>query len=296
MSIHENDPQHTEVIHANKIPVEESALLRDLSITVTAQKPARYRDLPDSNSCIVHIRPPEYAQVQPPVSTLRAWAIPFADYHPLPALPASEGSIPGNVEREALKNQSSICSHEGPLQFDTAQRPLNPIGRTGLSGKGKLYFWGPNHAADALLLHTSNTGIQEVLLIQRSDRSWALPGGFIDPHEPALHAAVRELGEEAIANIELCKDTFYTMARCMYQGYTADGRNTDHAWIETSVYMLTIETILKERLQIIARDDAQAVRWMEITPELLNSLYSDHGKFIRLAIEQSSKNTKIHTD
>lgn len=291
MSIHENDPHHTEVIHANKIPVGESASLRDLSITDTAQKAASYRNLPDSDSCIVHTRPPEYTQLPPPLPAIRPWAIPLAEYNPLPALAAKHESRPDEAERQHLRKQSSICSHEGSLQFDDAHRPLNPMGRTGLTGKGKLYFWGPNHAADAILMHTSNEGTREVLLIQRPDRSWALPGGFLNQQEPALQAAVRELGEEAVANIEYCDHTFQNNARCIFQGYTADGRNTDHAWIETTVYMLPIDTSLKDSLEILARDDAQAVQWMEITPELLNSLYSDHGKFITLGIEQSSKNT-----
>jgi len=29
--------------------------------------------------------------------------------------------------------------------------PLNPIGRTGLSGRGSLGRWGPNHAADPIV-------------------------------------------------------------------------------------------------------------------------------------------------
>lgn len=29
--------------------------------------------------------------------------------------------------------------------------PLNPIGRTGISGRGVLGRWGPNHAADPVV-------------------------------------------------------------------------------------------------------------------------------------------------
>ena len=29
--------------------------------------------------------------------------------------------------------------------------PLNPIGRTGLSGRGLLDFWGPNHSVEAII-------------------------------------------------------------------------------------------------------------------------------------------------
>lgn len=30
-------------------------------------------------------------------------------------------------------------------------RPLNPLGRTGLKGRGLLGRWGPNHAADPIV-------------------------------------------------------------------------------------------------------------------------------------------------
>ena len=51
-------------------------------------------------------------------------------------------------------------TYEGPVTFEPAQsgtannalsRPLNPRGRTGLRGRGRLCFWGPNHAVDVLL-------------------------------------------------------------------------------------------------------------------------------------------------
>lgn len=31
------------------------------------------------------------------------------------------------------------------------KRPLNPVGRTGLTGRGLLGRWGPNHAADPIV-------------------------------------------------------------------------------------------------------------------------------------------------
>ncbi|WP_263249219.1 NUDIX hydrolase [Saccharopolyspora rosea] len=55
--------------------------------------------------------------------------------------------------------------------------------------------------ADIILFAVSE-GIVHVLLVRRSDDSdafpgfWALPGGFVDPGETALQAAIRELAEE----------------------------------------------------------------------------------------------------
>lgn len=49
-------------------------------------------------------------------------------------------------------------------------------GRTGLCGRGKLYYWGPNHAADPILIKLDSSNKLYVAVIQRSDNGvWALP-------------------------------------------------------------------------------------------------------------------------
>jgi hypothetical protein len=41
-------------------------------------------------------------------------------------------------------------SHMGDYEVEHG-RPLNPVGRTGLAGRGILGKWGPNHAADPIV-------------------------------------------------------------------------------------------------------------------------------------------------
>lgn len=53
-------------------------------------------------------------------------------------------------------------------KIDGNDRPLNPIGRTGLCGRGNLGRWGPNHAADPIVSRFSNGRLQFVG-IQRGD-------------------------------------------------------------------------------------------------------------------------------
>lgn len=50
-------------------------------------------------------------------------------------------SIDGNVNRE---------SYTGSYDVQNGY-PLNPVGRTGMSGRGVLGRWGPNHAADPVV-------------------------------------------------------------------------------------------------------------------------------------------------
>lgn len=49
--------------------------------------------------------------------------------------------IDGKIDRRS--HVGTICIVNG--------RPINPAGRTGISGRGQLGKWGPNHAADPVV-------------------------------------------------------------------------------------------------------------------------------------------------
>jgi hypothetical protein len=62
----------------------------------------------------------------------------WADSHDLPSLDPSR-----------LRKRMTF---EGPIDFDESDgRPLNPRGRTGMTGRGKLERWGPNLTVELLL-------------------------------------------------------------------------------------------------------------------------------------------------
>lgn len=52
--------------------------------------------------------------------------------------------------------------------FDDKGRPLNPLGRTGISGRGILGRFGPNHAADPIVSRIKDGRLQFVA-IKRKD-------------------------------------------------------------------------------------------------------------------------------
>ena len=120
------------------------------------------------------------------------WSEPCPDYRPTeftasfvlsapwadPCLEAEDfrpvwNSVDGKVNR---------VSHEGEYQISQAGRPLNIRGRTGLTGRGVLGKWGPNHAADPIvtrwrrnqageIIKNEETGknVLEFVSIQRKD-------------------------------------------------------------------------------------------------------------------------------
>lgn len=193
---------------------------------------------------------------------------------------------PADVSREEflLRSRSGyIKSYEGPIQHDPENgRPLNPDGRTGITGRGALGKWGANHAADALLTRVSDeTGALEVLLILRPSGEWAIPGGMLDPGESALDATRRELEEETTLTLDA------TRGRLVYQGLGDGPRNTDNAWIETTVYHFHLDRASSVQQQTPqAQSDAKEVKWFAVTPELIASLYANHGALVSRALTQ----------
>ena len=116
--------------------------------------------------------------------------------------------------------QVNRASHEGEYLVDTSNRPLNIRGRTGLTGRGVLGKWGPNHAADPVVTRwrrletgdikvdeTSGRPVLEFVCIQRRDTGvWAIPGGMVDPGERVSATVKREFMEEAMDSTGTAKD------------------------------------------------------------------------------------------
>ena len=186
-------------------------------------------------------------------------------------------------------------SHDGSVQFDAEGRPLNPRGRTGLSGRGELGKWGANFTSDPVVTKEEN-GRQYLLVIQRKDNGqWALPGGMVDYGERPVEGVVRELIEEALqggvtlseeATAELFEkiSAYFSRAEAFYQGHVDDPRNTDNAWMETDAFHAKLTAEEAADLPIGAGDDAAKVRWMELTDENIDSLYASHPSIVKQAI------------
>lgn len=183
---------------------------------------------------------------------------------------------PENASEVARK----ITSYVGEVKFDTNQRPLNPKGRTGLTGRGLLGKWGPNFAGDPIVTRFNEvTQKIELLVIQRKDcLQWALPGGMVDQNETTLQAISRELKEETNLSLVFQKENLVT------QDYVDDMRNTDNAWIETTAAHKEVSYKKSLEFDLCASDDAKDVVWAEVNDELYKRLYASHEKLVREAL------------
>ncbi|XP_069674249.1 putative nudix hydrolase 6 [Periplaneta americana] len=201
--------------------------------------------------------------------------------------------VDGNINRRSYTDVYSIVD----------KYPLNPMGRTGLRGRGILGRWGPNHAADPVVTRwkrgeshemelnsdTKKPVLQFVAIQRRDTGEWAIPGGMVDPGEVVTSTLKREFMEEALnvlesndvekENSRAMIDKFFDGGEEVYRGYVDDHRNTDNAWMETVAMNFHDESGTSVgSFPLCAGDDAVNVRWMDISKDL--SLYASHNDFI----------------
>lgn len=239
-------------------------------------------------------KPPEYPARFPVPDSLVQWTKDYPDYCPpyyvSPAVIANDSTRkPGGwADPEDISRITEIPaeSFSGRLLHDNEGRPLNPVGRTGMAGRGLLGKWGPNYAADPIItrINTATNSI-ELLAIRRKDNGqWAIPGGMVDKGEEVTRTLARELEEETGVKLDMEK------GRLTYQGYVDDPRNTDHAWMETTAKHLHLAEEIACRVKPHAGDDAAAVSWLPLSRQTVEALYASHCSLIRKALAGMTRN------
>ncbi|XP_008328320.1 ADP-ribose pyrophosphatase, mitochondrial isoform X1 [Cynoglossus semilaevis] len=241
---------------------------------------------------------PQYSPVSytaPSVTNKPAWADPdIGSFHP------RFNCVDGNVDR---------TSFEGSYNVEMG-KPLNPRGRTGLTGRGLLGRWGPNHAADPIVTRwkvdakgakvhhpVSKRPVLQFVSIKRKDcGEWAIPGGMVDPGEQISLTLQREFSEEALNSLavlpseraeiqERINKLFKSPGFQVYKGYVDDPRNTDNAWMETVAVNFHDESGNSvSELPLQAGDDAGQVQWVDLDSSL--ALYANHSHFLELVAKE----------
>ncbi|CAF0998472.1 unnamed protein product [Adineta ricciae] len=232
------------------------------------------------------------------------WNVEWADYEPVEYTAEVVLKNPpwaDNPDAKKISHYNEIDekidrrSLTGRYDVDKdTNRPKNPQGRTGLSGRGLLGRWGPNHAGDPVVTrwaknNDNNKKVLEIILIKRKDTGeLALPGGMVDAGEHVSAAIKREFIEEAMnSNEDGAKqiDELFKTAVPIYQGYVDDPRNTDNSWMETEAMNMHDETgDLTKDLKLEAGDDACKVKWLSLDRD--HNLYASHEKIIQAVVKK----------
>ena len=74
-------------------------------------------------------------------------------------------------------------------------------------------------------------------------------------------------------------ENLFAGGRVVYEGYVDEPRNTDHAWLETTVFHFHCSAVVGRLLPLNAGDDATAVRWLDIGPDN-PQLYPPHRGWV----------------
>ncbi len=216
----------------------------------------------------------------------RSWEVRYPEYIPpyyIDPKVLIQGIEKGWADPEdisAIEKRGWSRNYE--VNIDEEGFPLNPKGRTGIKGRGLLGKWGANYAVDILVSRTTDKG-REYLLIKRTDNhQYAFVGGMVDGDESDIRAAERELGEEVHLDIPLEK------AEVIEKGYANDFRNTDNAWIETTVFHMDVTNT--NYVTPRADDDAESLEWVpeESIPTL--KMHSNHHQVLESFIKNHARN------
>ena len=133
-----------------------------------------------------------------------AWEHTFAAYSPVeyvhPTVIEGASGVGGRIDPETpmraiieARGSYELLKRAEPWAYRNG-RPLNPHGRTGVSNRGLLGRWGPNHAADTIVTRHNREkpgAPLEMVVVCRDDTGeWAIPSGMVEPGE-AISATLK---------------------------------------------------------------------------------------------------------
>ncbi|NXA55395.1 TRPM2 protein, partial [Nothocercus julius] len=169
--------------------------------------------------------------------------------------------------------------------------PLNPMGRTGLRGRGSLHCFGPNHAlhpivtrwrrnSDGSIIRKNLKKMLEVLVAQYplSD-VWALPGGSLEPGELLPLKLKWILRREFWPQFQ----NLLKQGTEIHKGYLDDPRNTDNAWVETvaiNVHFDDHNDVEMKRMNSFLQgcDPELCIRWQVLDKRM--PLHANHKELL----------------
>ena len=217
-----------------------------------------------------------------------SWQIEFPEYFPIEfnSPVVLDIKTPWADPSDINKITHPLVSFGSVLRLNEKGIPLNPFGRTGITGRGILGKWGANFAVDGLIttIHPQSNTFQVLTITRKDTGETAFPGGMVDPGEDVIDTRNRELEEEISLNSNDLANPLYE--KIVSKGYVDDPRNTDNAWMESTVIHTHLSYDKAKQMRLSAGDDAKDYKWLDVTKESIGNFYASHGLSLLLALKE----------
>ncbi|TNF76601.1 MAG: NUDIX domain-containing protein [Acidobacteria bacterium] len=193
----------------------------------------------------------------------------------------------GWADPEDVKSIADELASREAKQRDELGRPLNPRGRTGIAGRGLLGAWGANLSVAAVVVRRNRSDELEILLGQsEDDTELEMAKGFMHPGETSEACLQRVIEVETSWAPEKVPD------EVIFEGFTYDQRQTDHAWVESRVFLLDAGKLGAPE-SFSPGGDFDDVKWWPLTAETVNRVPAGTAGFIRDAVTALKDSNRI---
>jgi ADP-ribose pyrophosphatase len=213
------------------------------------------------------------------------WSIDCERYEP-PYYVAPQVLAAGDAEGDAswahpedVDKAAGLVITGKSKKVDDLGRPLNPRGRTGMSGRGLLGRWGANPAVAAVIVRNRAEGDGFEFLVgkQTAQLGASLPRDLLKIAELPEDGLRRVLENKAGIGLEDLG------AQKIFDDFYYDYRQTDHAWIELQAWLVGPDDRLTN-ITTGATDEFDETDWWPLDTESMNKLRSGDAKLVESAL------------
>lgn len=210
-----------------------------------------------------------------------SWEDLVEDYEPVPffhpgikELPNADPAIDEHVdlsERITYANGQRERLGATSWYWGMGHLPLNPGGRRGISDRGILAHWGPNHTTHVVILTygTLDQGRGYYMWTHVTNQgSWSIPE-MLDVIPGSETSGETGLGLKVYQNAPLA--SILIDASLKYGAFESahhvpdDERNTDHAWIEMKVSPFYIPLMAARCIPTSMGNDGTMFKWLRVS-------------------------------
>ena len=223
------------------------------------------------------------------------WGVECPDYTPPYHVDPSVLSDAGSDPEEPVAAQGVAAHGSGVVEraefHDAAGRALNPRGRTGIEGRGLLGRWGSNSMVGAVVVRTGGTAGELDILLGRAGESGelSLPNGFVASREDREIAMARVLEDMTGWRPEP------GAGDVVFDGYSYDARQTDHAWIEIQARLFQFGDG-SGSFRFRPGDHFDEVEWWRLEARTVNRLQSNQARLVREAVTRLRETESIDSE